>query len=193
MFGNSASRIVNCRRKVMNNVHSKCCEFHVGHVADSNAYCYVCGKVHLHKHLDLRALRTVLLGKVVARHNLNWEEIEKDRIKYSGITRGNFCQSLLTEIEALCPHGEPVLFNGKPLRLHMCFGADDSGRGEHSDLSVENGLDFTTDICSDFDAEPTSYNDRFHQLVNVAEQKAEGFKINDILKYYPDRVAFERI
>lgn len=165
----------------MISIFSSCCEFRIGKIEDAVAYCYVCGNVHKHEHLDLRSLRTVLMGKVVRRHNLNWNEIEKDAKKFGGMKRGDFCQSVLTEMEALCPHGNPVIYNGKPLRLHMCYGAD----------SGKKGLDFTSDLCFFTDSAGAQPSLGQANTADEAEKRANEFKIGSILKYNPTRFAFE--
>ncbi len=179
----------------MARVLSSCCEFEVGNIENANAYCYVCGRTHDHGHLDLRGLRTVLLGKVVRRHNLNWEEIAQDTKKYDGMRRGVFCQSILTEIEALCPHGNPITYNEKPLRLHMCYGSDDGNNrgGENPatvDLSVEQGLDFTSDLCFAGDSLGAGSTPEQAGMAADAEASADRFKPGDVLKYCPEQVAF---
>ena len=174
-------------------IKSKCCEFHVSTLNSADAYCYVCGRVHEHDHLDLRSLRMTLLGRVTKRHNLNWVEIRKDSRKYDGMKRGILCQSVITELEALCPHENPLSHDGTPLRLHMCFGADisDGQSTDSVDLSVSQGLDFTTDICgADSPAEDDQSQDDLSALV---EEAATSFKIGDVLKYNPEKVQFEHI
>ena len=177
-------------------IHSECCKFEIGNIEDSDAYCYVCGKVHSHGHLDLRQLRTTLLGKVVSRHNLDWQEIQKDQKKFGGMKNGIFCQSILTEIQALCSHGKPVFHRNQPLRLHMCYGVrpnDDPDEGEFvSDTSIEQGLDFTSDICGSSDSLGTNPTSDLSPIVMSAEIKAGQFRVGEVLKYNPEMVAFER-
>lgn len=182
----------------MTHVHSECCSFNVGRIKDADAYCYVCGKVHRHGHLDLRDLRTVLLGKVVKRHNLDWTEIQKDLKKFSGMQNGVFCQSVMTEIEALCPHGKALSFKGHPLRLHMCYGVrpeeDETGGGEIvfvTDTSVKEGLDFTSDICDALDSVGVSHSPQQSDLAAEVENRASEFQVGSIVRYNPKRVAFE--
>ena len=174
----------------MEKIQSECCVFPVGFIEEADAYCYVCGEVHMHQHLDLRDLRTILLGRVTARHALNWDEIAKDRIKFQGMENGVFCQSLLTEIEALCPHGKQVYYNEAPLRLHMCFGQDITGKGIDSSMTI--GLDFTSDICDRgvTAGHPVAKHDDMSKTV---EQLANTFTIGEVLRYNPDRVAFEHV
>ncbi len=177
---------------------STCCKFDVGQIDDADAYCYVCGKVHQHGHLDLRHLRATLLGKVVRRHNLNWQEIQKDQKKFGGMQKGVFCQSILTEIEALCPHGNPLSVEGKTLRLHMCYGQrpDEDEIGPDSlpaeaDLSVAQGLDFTSDLCNEADSAGVMAGSDQFGIAEKAEECAGHFKVGDVLRYDPKRVAFE--
>ncbi len=105
--------------------------------------------------------------------------------------RGILCQTLMTEIEATCPHGASLEFEGRPLRLHMCFGADSGDEGG-PDLSVEQGLDFTTDICPDADSVGDSSGGDA-SLMEAIELGAMGFPIGTHVRYNAAKVAFEAV
>ena len=170
----------------MATIHSRCCEFDVPLLpVVPEGYCYVCGEVHRHDHLDLRPLNTTLLCKVTARHPLNWPELMKDTKKVDGMREGEFCQSLLTELEALCPHGEPVYYKEQPLRLHMCYGYASRTKG--------TGLDFTTDLCDRDRKCSHLVPEEVAAIAYEADRAGEGFEVGDILKYNPSDVSFSRI
>lgn len=174
----------------MAHVASNCCAFHLGRLSVADAYCYVCGTVHRHEHLDLRSFRETFLGRVVRRHPLIWSEIRKDERKFSGMRSGVICESVATEIEALCEHRNPIFLDGKPLRLHMCFGQDvDLGDGTSS---IEQGLDFTTDICSkrafaEADSDDSELGQELQEAVNST---ADRFRVGDVVRYDPRKVTF---
>ncbi|MBU6321039.1 MAG: hypothetical protein KGI78_00085 [Patescibacteria group bacterium] len=143
--------------------------------------------------MDLRHLRGTLLGRVVRRHNLNWGEIQMDERKFGGMQRGTFCQSVSTEIEALCPHGNPIAYNRKPLRLHMCFGADNSDPFSSADFSVQQGLDFTSDLCDRHDSCGSDPAAKHLSLAEEVALRAAAFSVGSVVKYNSSRVQFEKV
>lgn len=163
----------------MPTIRSMCCEFTVDLLPSVEGYCYVCQTVHEHAHLDLRALRETLLVQVGERHPLNWGELCKDTKKMADIHEGSFCQTLLTELQALCPHGEPVFYQDQPLRVDTCY----------KKTSRTAGLDFTTDICMRTPAE-RSRSAEFSELQRVADDAASTFKVGQILRYDPESTTF---
>ncbi len=167
----------------MSIVNSACCEFNVGYVESADAYCYVCSSSHFHQHLDLRALRQKIFGKVVSSHNINWEELRKDKRKIGSLMKGNHCQTLATELQAICEHGNDLFFEGKRMSLHVCF----SSHGE------DDGLDFTFDICTRESKElklefSKNAGAEFNYISEEINEISQKFNEGDILEYHPSGI-----
>ena len=121
-------------------LESKCCTFHVAGLDEKTSYCFACGTVHPHGHLDLRALSGKLILTVEGHHPVNFAELECDEAKMADAEKGDYCQSLLTELVANCEHDEPLYHDGRRLLIHTCQYT--------SQNCIASGLAFTTDLCT---------------------------------------------
>ena len=170
----------------MARIASECCEFYVDTMPARRGYCYSCRTVHRHKHLDLTALRQTLLVRVGAKHVINWPELMKDDEKIEAAQEKSFCQTLLTELDALCPHQKPLYYEEAPLRLMTCY--------KQGGQCFLTGLDFTTDLCS----RPVSKGgeippDELGFVATAAAELAKEFNEGDILRYDPKNCEFAHL